>query len=157
MLIKWKFQGNRYISLQEESLRIMLSVSLQNGKMQSKYINCPLLSFGQEKSYCRSRIYKFNKDDFLFQFWFLPSFQTAVTLKHLKKDKLFINSFSLFTCTLKNGNGQSIIKTYNDSQSFLKVKFTQNCKHPWNTHSIYIRFLIIIFNSELTFLKQLFI
>ena len=34
------------------------------------------------------------KDDNIFQFWFLPSFQTAETLKHLNKAKMAINSFS---------------------------------------------------------------
>ena len=38
--------------------------------------------------YSRPRIYQYNEDDFLFQFWFLPSFQTAETHKHLNKEKL---------------------------------------------------------------------
>ena len=36
--------------------------------------------------YSHRRIYKYNKNDFLFQFGFLSGFQTAVTLKNSNKD-----------------------------------------------------------------------
>ena len=45
-------------------------------------------------------MYQYNEDDFIFQFIFLPIFQTATTLKHLNQEKLSINCFSLFEKTL---------------------------------------------------------
>jgi len=52
-----------------------------------------------ELKYRYRRIYQYNEDDnFLCYFWFLLSF--AEIPKHLNKERLPINSFSLFTCKL---------------------------------------------------------
>ena len=46
--------------------------------------NCKIIEwdfFQNSFQVSRRLLYQYNEDDFIFQFWFLPSFQTAVTLK----------------------------------------------------------------------------
>ena len=54
-----------------------------------------------DEKYSRPRKYQYNEDDFQFQFHdFCHAFISMVTQKHGNKEKLSINSFSLFNFKL---------------------------------------------------------
>ena len=85
------------------TVQVYIAMLLNKYKIRDVYVYCTCFKIHVKFTFTiyivlRSASYiSIQKDDILFQFWFLPNLETVESLKHFTKAKIAINSFSLFT------------------------------------------------------------